>query len=394
MNNPGKEVRSHVQIGNFCFALDIFKGGVPSGVLLSALQLSKNGIRNQIFSAGNTKNQIRRNSIQLANLAEAGVDFKYSLARIQNNYGFGSSRGLSKALKESSKPDFILLHQVYTLSTLFGYRYAKKYRIPYGVQPHGSLTHYHESDSKLIKMIAKKLIISKILREANVIIVTCDSEKDDLSISLQTKAHKLPYGAGTYGRVEQINLPTTRVSNGLRIMFSGRFDKKKNLPLLLKSMPQILTRYPDLILDIAGSGTAKEIRNLRALVQTLGLERNIEFHGWIDRTKMNELFSSTRLLVLPSENENFALVVTEALSAGVPCVVSRFVGTSDIVAKHHAGEIIDSLTPESVGAGVIKVLEGDKEAYKTAALNATREDLDWSKIALQWRALIGSVAVE
>jgi glycosyltransferase involved in cell wall biosynthesis len=159
-------------------------------------------------------------------------------------------------------------------------------------------------------------------------------------------------------------------------------------------MPQILTRYPDLILDIAGSGTAKEIRNLRALVQTLGLERNIEFHGWIDRTKMNELFSSTRLLVLPSENENFALVVTEALSAGVPCVVSRFVGTSDIVAKHHAGEIIDSLTPESVGAGVIKVLEGDKEAYKTAALNATREDLDWSKIALQWRALIGSVAVE
>ena len=394
MNNPGKEIRSQLSIGHFCFGLDIFKGGVPSGVLLSALQLSKYGIRNQIFSAGNTKNQIRRNSIHLANLAEVGVDFKYSLARIQNNYSFGSARGLSRVLKESSKPDFIVLHQVYTLSTLYGYRYAKKYRIPYGVKPHGSLTRYHESDSKLIKMIAKKLIISKILREANVIIVTCDSEIDDLNISLQPKAYKLLYGANIYDRVGQINLPATRVSNGLRIMFSGRFDKKKNLPLLLKSMSQILTKYPDLILDIAGSGTPKEIENLRTIVQTLGLEKNIKFHGWIDRTKMNELFSSTRLLVLPSENENFALVVAEALSAGVPCVVSKFVGTSDIVAKHHAGEIIDELTPESVAAGVIKVLEGDENAYKAAALQATCEDLDWSKIALRWKALISSLAVE
>ena len=98
--------------------------------------------------------------------------------------------------------------------------------------------------------------------------------------------------------------------------------------------------------------------------------------------------------MLPSENEKFALVVSEALSAGVPCVVSKFVGTSDIVAKHHAGEIIDELTPESVAAGVIKVLEGDENAYRAAAIQATCEDLDWSKIALRWKALISSLAVE
>jgi glycosyltransferase involved in cell wall biosynthesis len=374
--------------------LDPSRGGVSSGVFASVKQLTGDGINNQIVSFGNTIGQLEDISEIGSDLNSIGVEYKYTIGRFKNDYGLGSLRGLNGMLASLAKPDLVVLHQIYTLSTLYGYRYAKKYRIPYGIQPHGSLTHYHESDSKLIKMIAKKLIISKILREANVIIVTCDSEKNDLNISLQPKAYKLPYGVNIHERLGQMDLPATRVSNGLRIMFGGRFDKKKNLPLLLKSMPQILTRYPDLILDIAGSGTPKEIQNLKTIVQTLGLERNIKFHGWIDRTKMNELFSSTRLLVLPSENENFALVVAEALSVGVPCVVSRFVGISDIVAKHHAGEIIDSLTPESVAAGVIKVLEGDREAYKTAALDATREDLDWSKIALQWRALIGSVAVE
>jgi glycosyltransferase involved in cell wall biosynthesis len=309
-----------------------------------------------------------------------------------NPYGLGWNFGIQKKLNASSNYSLIILHQVYTLSTLLGYRYAKKYRIPYAVKPHGSLTHYHESDSKLIKMIAKKLIISKILREANVIIVTCDSEKNDLDISLQSKACTLHFGATINKRLGQVNLPTSKGNNSLRIMFSGRFDKKKNLPLLLNSIPQILTKYPDLILDIAGSGTPKEIRNLRALVQTLGLERNIKFHGWIDKTKMNELFSSTRLLVLPSENENFALVVAEALSVGVPCVVSKFVGTSDIVAKHHAGEIIEELTPTAVAVAVIKVLEGDENAYRAAAIEATRRELDWSKIALQWRAMVTSWA--
>lgn len=387
-------LRSNAHLAHFTCGLNPKLGGVVSGIELSTMNLARYGIGGTVISLGNSTESLVAAEPTIAQMRTGGVKVLTTPSWFTNPYGLGWNFGIQKKLNASSNYSLIILHQVYTLSTLLGYRYAKKYRIPYGVKPHGSLTRYHESDSKLIKMIAKKLIISKILREANVIIVTCDSEIDDLNISLQPKAYKLPYGANIHDRVGQINLPATRVSNGLRIMFSGRFDKKKNLPLLLKSMSQILTKYPDLILDIAGSGTPKEIENLRTIVQTLGLEKNIKFHGWIDRTKMNELFSSTRLLVLPSENENFALVVTEALSAGVPCVVSKFVGTSDIVAKHHAGEIIDELTPESVAAGVIKVLEGDENAYRAAAIQATCEDLDWSKIALRWKALISSLAVE
>jgi len=372
--------------------LDAAKGGVPSGVFITAKQLTKYGIKNQIVSTGNTESQLTRNSKNILELKAIGVEFSYSIFRFQNNYGLGSFIGLNRMLARMSKPDFIVLHQIYTFSTLLGYWYAKKYRIPYAVKPHGSLTKYHESDSRLIKTLAKWLLISKILREASAIIVTCESEKTDLNPPLQAKAIQLIYGAVLS---QPLNKSARRLPMGTqnpRIVFSGRFDKKKNLSLVIKAMPTVLEKYPDLTLDIAGSGTAKEVKTLQSLIQSLKLEGSIQFHGWVDAPKMLELFSGARLLVLPSENENFAIVVAEALSAGVPCVLSKFVGTADIVGKHHAGEIIQELTPTSVADGILKVLQGDETKYREAAFEAVQNSLDWSKIALRWKALVTSLA--
>jgi glycosyltransferase involved in cell wall biosynthesis len=381
-----------MRICHFCFSLDPSTGGVASGVVTTVKQLTKYGINNQVVSFGNTKNQIEKISHTTSDLNSIGVQFRFTVAKFRNNYGVGSLRGFNRILTSLPKPDLVVLHQIYTFSTLLGYWYAKKYRIPYAVKPHGSLTKYHESDSRLIKTLAKWLLISKILREASAIIVTCESEKTDLNPPLQAKAIQLNYGAVLS---QPLNKSARRLPMGTqnpRIVFSGRFDKKKNLPLVIKAMPTVLEKYPDLTLDIAGSGTAKEVKTLQSLIQSLKLEGSIQFHGWVDAPKMLELFSGARLLVLPSENENFAIVVAEALSAGVPCVLSKFVGTADIVGKHHAGEIIQELTPTSVADGILKVLQGDETKYREAAFEAVQNSLDWSKIALQWKALVTSLA--
>ena len=381
-----------MRICHFCFSLDPSRGGVSSGVITTVKQLTKHGITNQIVSAGNTRNQMEQNSAILSDLKSIGVEYIGTVARFKNDYGLGTLRGLKKRLDNLSKPELVVLHQIYTFSTLLGYMYAKKNRIPYVVKPHGSLTKYHESDSKLIKTLAKWVLISKILREADAIIVTCESERADLISSLIPKAYQLNYGAVVSRPLDEAVRRLPRGNQNKRIVFSGRFDKKKNLPLVIKAMPQILDRYPDLILDIAGSGTTNEVRILQKLVSTLELESNVKFHGWIDSSKMQEIFAAARLLVLPSENENFAIVVAEALSAGVPCVVSKFVGTAEIVAKHNAGEVIDELTAASVAEGIMNVLRGDEKKYREAAFEAVENSLDWSEIALRWRALVTSLA--
>lgn len=381
-----------MRILHFCFTLDTSRGGVSSGTLNLVKQLTKYGIKNQIVSTGNTVDQIRRNLKIQSDFDSIGVEYIHTISKFENDYGLGSLKGLRKRLEYLSKPDLVVLHQIYTVSTLIGFIYAKKYKIPFAVMPHGSLTKYHESDSKIRKAVAKWLVISKILREAEAIIVTCESERDDLTIALKSKAFLLKYGAiarNSDSELEQ-SLPIDLQKN--YIVFSGRFDKKKNLNLVIMAMPQILEIYPDLILNVAGSGNVKEIRTMRNLVSALKLERNVRFLGWIDNSKMSEVLASARLLVLPSENENFAIVVAEALSAGVPCVISKFVGTADIIVKHHAGEVIEELTPTSVAKGVIKVLQGDQKMYRDAAFDAVEHSLNWSQIALEWKALITSLA--
>jgi glycosyltransferase involved in cell wall biosynthesis len=379
-------------ITHFCFALDASKGGVPAGVFNITTQLSKYGIKSQIISTGNTFSQLVKNSHIIADLTVNGVEFVHSVSSFENTYGIGGFRDLKQKLANMPKPDLVVLHQVYSVSTIIGYFYARKFGIPYALQPHGSLTKYHESDNRIVKAIAKKLIITKILRGSNFIIVTSSNEKNDLVASLQSKSWILPYGAVSQSQGIYFAQPDQDSSDNIRIIFCGRFDKKKNLPLLIKSLPQVLRIYPNLTLDIAGSGTRKEVEKMIQLTSSLKVESKVVFHGWLEAGKLKNLLGASRLLVLPSENENFAIVVSEALSLGIPCVVSRFVGTSDIVAKHKAGVIIEQITPPSIADGIIRVLNGDRAIYMRAAFDATREDLNWSNIAMQWKAMVNSLA--
>lgn len=381
-----------MRISNFCSTLDPSRGGVANGVFLTASNLTDYGIESQVLSFGNLRSKLVTHLTIQQKMNRIGVIYNFTLARFANDYGIGSLKGLKQKLNSMPKPNIVVLHQIYTLSTFFGYHYAKNNQIPFVVFPHGSLTKYHEADSKLIKTLAKWLFISKVLRESNAIIVTCASEKNDLNATFQKKAIILPYGANLNYAFNDVMVKSLSGRQQNRILFSGRFDKKKNLQVVLKSMPLMLNIFPDLVLDIAGSGSKKEIANIENLILELKLEKSVKLYGWIDKLKMQELFASTRLLVLPSENENFGLVVSEALSAGIPCVVSKFVGTADIIAKHHAGVVINELTPASVAEGILTVLQGDRIKYRKSALEAVEISLNWSEISFQWKGLIKSLS--
>lgn len=381
-----------MRIGHFCSSLDPSLGGVSSGIPDITKELTKNGIQNWIFSFGNTRNQLMECSKIFLELNTKGIQCMYTIVRFKNNYGVGSFRKLRSKLASFKVPDLVVLHQIYTFSTIIGYFYARKNCIPYAVFPHGSLTKYHETDNKLMKYFAKMICFSHILNKADAIIVTCEGEKIDLPPKFQSKVVEIRYGTTKKQLITDSAISSPEVGLNPRIVYSGRFDKKKNIPLVIKAMPIILIKYPELILDIAGSGTDKEVEELNQLIDSLGLKEHIEFHGWLEYAKMLNLFAGAKLLVLPSENENFAIVVADALSTGLPCVVSKFVGTADIVAKYGAGEIIHELTSISVADGILRVLQGDELSYREAAFKAVEQSLDWSKIASRWRDLVTSLS--
>ena len=121
-----------------------------------------------------------------------------------------------------------------------------------------------------------------------------------------------------------------------RLVFLSRIHPKKGLELLFEALAQL--DFPFLF-QIAGKGEDSYEATLKKLAQELNIAHAIEWVGWLDGDEKYELLANADLFVLPSYNENFAMVVIEALAVGTPVLLSDRVGLCDYVAQQQLGWI-------------------------------------------------------
>ncbi len=117
----------------------------------------------------------------------------------------------------------------------------------------------------------------------------------------------------------------------------GRLEYNKGLTIAIAAMREIVNAVPGARLKIVGAGSLeKELRNQ---VVALGLSDNVEFTG--HRTDICEIMSNMDLLLIPSFNEAFGLVVLESIAAGVPLVGSRSGAFPEILENGKYGTLVD-----------------------------------------------------
>lgn len=371
-------------VTHFACTLAPKMGGIPTGILNVCSNLVRVGVTGRVISTGNTNAHINAAKNQIQQLKDLGITVTTFTSLIGNPYGLSTNFFLHKKITIAPKEDLLVLHQIYTLSTFYGYLYARRKKIPYAIFPHGSLTLYHSRDSRFRKHIAKRIFINKILNRSSLIIVTCESEFQDLSDSLKKKARIIPYANVTTRPKSSAPTGTNETMEGPNIIFSGRFHRKKNIPLILEALPAVIRVFPKVRLKLAGDGTPAERQLLEKEIEKLAITGNVDFVGWLEGADLTKFYSSGDLLVLPSFNENFALVITEALQAGTPCVVSKNVGTADIIERTGAGLVLSNLTHELLAEALVEVLTNGKRYYQNAIAKVLSEELNSDRIASMW----------
>jgi len=144
------------------------------------------------------------------------------------------------------------------------------------------------------------------------------------------------------------------------ILFAGRLENHKNVDKIIRAFEPIHRENPQTRLVIVGRGPAK-IELLR-LSRCLGLDGKIEWIDGAEKARMNQLYSSSTVVVMPSEFEAYGLVAAEAISLGVPTIVANLTALSDFVTSGLAQPIEPPVTSEKVLARIREVL-ADPSAY-------------------------------
>jgi glycosyltransferase involved in cell wall biosynthesis len=144
------------------------------------------------------------------------------------------------------------------------------------------------------------------------------------------------------------------------ILFAGRLEHHKNVDKIIRAFEPIHRENPRTRLVIVGRGPAKI--ELHQLSRDLGLDGKIEWIDGAEKVRMNQLYSSSSVVVMPSEFEAYGLVAAEAISLGVPTIVANLTALSDFVTAGLAQPIDPPVTSEKVLARIRQVLT-DPSAY-------------------------------
>ena len=136
------------------------------------------------------------------------------------------------------------------------------------------------------------------------------------------------------------------------IYFIGRMVHEKGAQILIEALKYVKVAYPKTKLVIAGGGPRG---HLESLAHTHDLWESIFFTGRISDEERDRLYRVADVACYPSLYEPFGIVALEAMSAGVPVVVSDAGGLSEVVQHDLNGTVTFAGDATSLAWGIARV---------------------------------------
>lgn len=176
------------------------------------------------------------------------------------------------------------------------------------------------------------------------------------------------------------------------VLFMGTLEPRKNVGLLLKAYARLLADNPTAPeLWLAGRATDAAEPWLREMAKA-PLAGHVRHLGYVDAHRRYDLYAGASMLVMPSHLEGFGLPVLEAMTVGVPVIVSRRGALPEVVGD--AGQIIDPDAPDELTAAMQRYLAHPEKAAVASARGLRRaQAFSWEASAAALReAYEGAVA--
>lgn len=207
---------------------------------------------------------------------------------------------------------------------------ARRKGKPYVITPHGMLYPQALARSAWKKKLMMHLCFDKDIREANCIHATCMQEMKyyrDLGYKNPVAVIANPMPLPDY--IDDIKPERSKK----RIGFLGRLHPRKNVKGLIEAWASLGKATQNAELYIMGKGDESYEAYLRDLVTTLGLP-NVVFAGFVSGREKFEKLATLTALFVPSDFENFGMIITEALIVKTPVMASLGTPWEELNTRH------------------------------------------------------------
>ncbi len=330
-------------------------------------------------------------------LEAASRDFPFrltALGRGVTRYGFNWK--LARWIrKNAARFDIVILHGVWNYTSFGAWLALRKLSIPYVIFTHGMLDPWfreHYPLKHVFKQIYWWLAEGKVLRDAERVFFTADEER----VRAQGVFHGFQYREQVvrYGTSDPIGDPETersafyaqipQLKNKRFLLFVSRLHPKKGCDMLIDAFASCLDQIPaDVDLVMAGPDQVGWMKELKAFALTAGVEGRIHWPGMIrDSIKWGALRSADAL-ILPSHQENFGIVVAEAMACSTPVLISNKVNIWREVQESGAG-IVEEDTADGTRNLIeqfYRLSEADRSVYRANARSGFQRHFDITRVS-------------
>jgi glycosyltransferase involved in cell wall biosynthesis len=294
-----------------------------------------------------------------------------------NRYGFVLGIPRIEARLAIKQATIILIHGYYLWSTLIALYFSSTRNI--FLMPHGSLELYQAKKGKFRKIIFKKLC-NLLLKDRSIHFLV-GSSSESVSVRQSFPNSKISV-VGLGVKLSNAIKINSRIHSPIKLFCLCRITNKKRIDLCIRAMSKLNEGNSEYHLDIYGSGDHFLENELKELVEDLNLGEQVSFKGHVDGELKDLAIQNSDILLLPSENENFAVAVAESIAFGKPVVVSKFVAMHEFVDTHSTGLTIEALDVDELVCAIKDVTNKFSTFQENCIASAPL--LAWEEVIKNW----------
>lgn len=300
------------------------KGGPIEGIKQAQIILERDGVEVEIACC---------DAPNAPWLQDSRLPAVHALGPAKGNYGY--TPRLTCWLQENAhRYDAVIVHGLWQFHGLAVHKALANTTIPYFVFPHGMLDPWFKRTYPL-KHLKKWLYWPwaeyRVLRDAQAVIFTSEDERILARESFWLyKANEVvtAYGTSEPPQDEEMLrncfLEKYPELHGKRlVLFLSRIHEKKGCDLLIDAFARVASRDDSLHLVMAGPDQTSWKAELQAQAERLGITQRITWPGMLQGAEKWGAYYAAEVFCLPSHQENFGIVVAEALACGTPVLISN-----------------------------------------------------------------------